>query len=69
MEGNTSHIDGYKIVGSLGKGVTAVVKLVEDNQGKKYAAKIIKDLMSQHEKAKAMKLINSEFEAIKSVDH
>ena len=68
MDKKNSTLDEYVVIKSLGKGASAKVKLVEDAEGKKFAAKImVPTAPYQVEKFRAM--ANNEVAMMKQVDH
>ena len=65
---HSGEIDGFRLIKTLGSGYSAKVKLAEDAEGDKYALKIF-DLTNPDISREAMKLIQTEIEATKKLDH
>lgn len=63
-----SYIDGYKITKELGKGFSAVTKLGVDSNGNAVALKVF-DLKDPRNNANMMKLLKTEVENTKNLEH
>ena len=68
--GDRSRIDQYEVIKTLGRGASAIVRLVVDtNTGNQYAMKILKAVANSGISSRFSDMTASEVNVIKNINH